>query len=501
MSVRDDLKAYLDGELPPLRMAEIRDAINKDPALAREVEQLRALAASLQALASRPVMTGLEDTLAALGRAEKRRPWFIRYGFPLATATAAFVLAVAIAPKLRFNSSADAEESKVAYISKQATGAAAASSLATPAAPLAMDAPRAAAPSAKSGAEHVQTERFKRDALESDMKASVAGQLEGDRPMIPREMSKAPAMPPQTQTRTRATAPLKVAKERPKGERQGYVGPDLEASATPGGAPASGTMTIDAQASDQVVLEVGSPEEAEMAVRAITAQVNSVISAPGTQSLDANVRLNQSGAQQDIDMQSSANAQKPLEPQNQATKVAGRVSLPQRKMVFDVPAEDAPKVMQLASDTVKHLQTTLNAGGKASFGNAGPMGGGGRGADVSGGAGGFGGGGMGGGMMGGMGGVSDHSQNATPPTANTAPAPLKSRETSNAAKAPFRDQSSPFTATARASRSEKRKADRKRIVIVLRIRPKVNPDGTEPAPANSAPPAKSPQDGEGSGNL
>lgn len=78
MSVRDDLKAYLDGELPPTRMAEVREAIERDPALAREARELADLSVSIKAVAPQPAATGLDQTLAALQRRSTRsRGWWI----------------------------------------------------------------------------------------------------------------------------------------------------------------------------------------------------------------------------------------------------------------------------------------------------------------------------------------------------------------------------------------------------------------------------------------
>jgi len=56
MSIREDLKAYVDGELSPKRAAEIREALNSDPGLQREVEFLRDLSEAIQEVAVEPVV-------------------------------------------------------------------------------------------------------------------------------------------------------------------------------------------------------------------------------------------------------------------------------------------------------------------------------------------------------------------------------------------------------------------------------------------------------------
>ena len=65
MSLRDDLKAYIDGELEPRRNDEIRIALETDAALQREYIELRALSASF-ANVSQVETSGLESTLKLL---------------------------------------------------------------------------------------------------------------------------------------------------------------------------------------------------------------------------------------------------------------------------------------------------------------------------------------------------------------------------------------------------------------------------------------------------
>lgn len=68
MNVRDDLKAYLDGELAPERAAEVARTIESDPSLRAEVEFMRALGFEIRRLAKDPGVEGMEDALAKVGR-------------------------------------------------------------------------------------------------------------------------------------------------------------------------------------------------------------------------------------------------------------------------------------------------------------------------------------------------------------------------------------------------------------------------------------------------
>lgn len=90
MSLRDDLKAYVDGELPPMRMAEIRDAIERDPELAAEVRELEAIGRTLRAEAWQPTAAGLDETLRSLQRKRSapRWPWL---AIPLTAGLALFM--------------------------------------------------------------------------------------------------------------------------------------------------------------------------------------------------------------------------------------------------------------------------------------------------------------------------------------------------------------------------------------------------------------------------
>lgn len=95
MNYRDDLKAFVDGELPPLRMAEIQDAIDRDPALAAEVEEIRGIGYLFTQMREDVVPVGLEETLARLQKRPARR-W--SFGVPLAVAAASVAVVILIGP-------------------------------------------------------------------------------------------------------------------------------------------------------------------------------------------------------------------------------------------------------------------------------------------------------------------------------------------------------------------------------------------------------------------
>lgn len=89
--MNDDLKAYIDGELPPDAAERLREALSQDPALARDAEDFRRLAAGLRALPE-PEPVGRAATLAAL--TARKTPLLRNWSF--AFVACAGVLAVAI---------------------------------------------------------------------------------------------------------------------------------------------------------------------------------------------------------------------------------------------------------------------------------------------------------------------------------------------------------------------------------------------------------------------
>lgn len=76
MNIREDLKAYLDGELSPQRMEEVRAALEADPALREELEFMRLMGFEIKRMAAEPHVAGVEG---ALGRLRGFRwPSFVR---------------------------------------------------------------------------------------------------------------------------------------------------------------------------------------------------------------------------------------------------------------------------------------------------------------------------------------------------------------------------------------------------------------------------------------
>lgn len=69
--MNDDLKAYVDGELPPDAAERIRATLDADPVMRWETEKLRDLGAALRSLPE-PEPVGRAATLAALAR--RRNP-------------------------------------------------------------------------------------------------------------------------------------------------------------------------------------------------------------------------------------------------------------------------------------------------------------------------------------------------------------------------------------------------------------------------------------------
>lgn len=97
MSMRDDLKAFVDGELPAMRMAEIREAIERDPELAKELGELQRITTAIRGNAEDFQPVGLEQTLAALKRTRKRS--WVWLAWPLGLAGAAALAFVTIMPR------------------------------------------------------------------------------------------------------------------------------------------------------------------------------------------------------------------------------------------------------------------------------------------------------------------------------------------------------------------------------------------------------------------
>lgn len=100
MSIRDDLKAYLDGELTEERAAEVRAALEKDPELRREADEIKALGDTLKTANIEYVAVGLENTLVALQRASKPQPIFrvAKYRWLFAGAAGLLIIGTLVIP-------------------------------------------------------------------------------------------------------------------------------------------------------------------------------------------------------------------------------------------------------------------------------------------------------------------------------------------------------------------------------------------------------------------
>lgn len=89
MNVRDDLKAYLDGEQSPERAREVEQAIAQDAELRREVDEMKLLGLEIRRVAAMPNVYGAEVAMSAV---RGRRPRFR----PLAFAGVGLALAVIV---------------------------------------------------------------------------------------------------------------------------------------------------------------------------------------------------------------------------------------------------------------------------------------------------------------------------------------------------------------------------------------------------------------------
>ncbi len=78
MSIRDDLKAFVDGELDPQRAAEVQAALDADPALKQEAEFMRVLGFEIKRLAAEPAVTGRAEAIQAVRKAGW--PWWHPFG-------------------------------------------------------------------------------------------------------------------------------------------------------------------------------------------------------------------------------------------------------------------------------------------------------------------------------------------------------------------------------------------------------------------------------------
>jgi len=91
MNVRENLKAYLDRELPEDQAAAVRQALEQDPSLRQELEEMRMLGLEIRRAATEPEPVGMEQTIGRI--AAPRRPWARR---PLLALSGIAALAVLV---------------------------------------------------------------------------------------------------------------------------------------------------------------------------------------------------------------------------------------------------------------------------------------------------------------------------------------------------------------------------------------------------------------------
>lgn len=148
---RENLKAFVDGELSGPEADEIRRELDADPTLRSEVDRMRAIGNILRAEVRPVEVLGKDATLTLLNR-KARRPWFRSTGFLSLAAAAAMGVGIFFCWKSLSPSSMVAEAAKLDTVAamspKEAQNLPERATLKSPAvvAP-ADDAPKAAAPS------------------------------------------------------------------------------------------------------------------------------------------------------------------------------------------------------------------------------------------------------------------------------------------------------------------------------------------------------------------
>lgn len=96
MSIREDLKAFVDGELSPERAAEVQAAIDLDPALREEVDFMKLLSTHIKSAASEAQVRGLDKALDAMPR--PRPAWTRWLAYSAVGAAGVFVLGLVMFP-------------------------------------------------------------------------------------------------------------------------------------------------------------------------------------------------------------------------------------------------------------------------------------------------------------------------------------------------------------------------------------------------------------------
>lgn len=90
--IREDLKAYLDGELAADRAREVESALASDPTLQQEADLMKAMSETLKSMATEPEVSGAQKTLQ---KVRGRRRWNLWQFGTMGGAIALAVVAVA----------------------------------------------------------------------------------------------------------------------------------------------------------------------------------------------------------------------------------------------------------------------------------------------------------------------------------------------------------------------------------------------------------------------
>jgi hypothetical protein len=114
MDIREDLKAYVDGELNERRRQEVEAALARDSDLRRELDEIAAISQTLRTTPTFAVH-GLEDTLVRLQRGKRMAS---RWVWGLAATAAAVAIGFAVIPGPRDDEAIAGSPATVAMASK-----------------------------------------------------------------------------------------------------------------------------------------------------------------------------------------------------------------------------------------------------------------------------------------------------------------------------------------------------------------------------------------------
>ncbi len=96
MDVRENLKAFMDGQLPADQARQVQDALSRDAGLRREFDEMGRISSTLREATVSPPVAGMDKTLTALAtRRPVARPHFFRF-LPAIGIAAACVAALVV---------------------------------------------------------------------------------------------------------------------------------------------------------------------------------------------------------------------------------------------------------------------------------------------------------------------------------------------------------------------------------------------------------------------